>query len=96
MEDSYQSQRHTMDNALARLLTLCTVRRKLELEPGTGAFREPFQHTFGGLSGRRGVLEVLKIGVGQFRGSKHIVFCFCVFGVPPIDAEVIIEILGSY
>lgn len=41
-----------MDNALARLLTLFKVRRKLELEPGTGAFREPFQHTFGGLSGR--------------------------------------------
>ncbi|WMV24696.1 hypothetical protein MTR67_018081 [Solanum verrucosum] len=66
---------------LARLLTLYLVGKKLGREQKTGATRESYHFVYGGPSGRREMLGVSKIGVEQYKKSKQIVFCFCVFGV---------------
>jgi len=62
-------------------LTLYLVGKKLGREQKTGATGEPYHLVYGGPSGRREMLGVSKIGVEQYRKSKQIVFCFCVFGV---------------
>ena len=66
---------------LARLLTLYLGGKKLGREQKTGASGEPYHLVYGGPSGRREMLGVSKTGAEQYRKSKQIVFCFCVFGV---------------
>lgn len=55
--------------------------RRLGLGQAKEATRASFQLAYGGLLGKKGISNVLRIEVALYRRSRQIVSCYFVFGV---------------